>query len=570
MIDPQGDEARRLSAISADGLYQPPDPGRPMSSRDRAEELEVAPALARSAPAFESVLYPPGSAEAARTPPAPGEDPLEDAKLADLHLDELIAQVLAGHERFALEPLFRATLEEPEGIAYRHEVVRELGRPEVAQPMREFTAATDAMRERLELSGRLRDRYQKQYWHLAAVERWCAAARALERALAPLELRSLALRGLRGLLAAYVASAGFAELESETAQLLAELGEVRYTVAIRGLRVTVARYEGEADLTHAVEETFARFREGEHERRRWRATAQAELDPVEEQVLARVAALNSELFARLACYCERRREFTEPLLARFDREVRFYLAYLAYAARFEAAGLRFSLPEVTIGDEQLFAEEGFDVVLAAKLLESGRRVVVNDFALSGPERFLVVTGPNQGGKTTFARMFGQLHHLAALGLPVPAARARLPLAERLLTHFAREEQLSTLRSDFEDDLVRMREILERSGERTVVVLNESFSGTSVEDAIVIGRCLLTWLIERGARGVLVTFIDELSALGAATVSMMSIVEAADPTRRTYRVERKPADGRAYAVALAERHGLSYEQLRARLDREAGS
>ncbi len=329
--------------------------------------------------------------------------------------------------------------------------------------------------------------------------------------------------------------------------------------------MTVSRYEREADLTNAVEELFARFRQGERERRPFRVHERAELDPVEEQVLARVATLNSELFARLDAYYERWREFAEPALVRFDREVRFYLAYLGYVARFEAAGLRFSLPEVRLRGERLFAEDGFDPVLAARLLERGARVVLNDFELSGPERFLVITGPNQGGKTTFARMFGQLHHLAALGLPVPAARACLPLADHVLTHFARVERLSALRSDFEDDLVRIRRILERAGEGSIVVLNESFAGTSVGDARVIGRRLLTWLIGRGTRGVLVTFIDELSALGSATVSMVSIVEGSGEGRRTYLLERRPADGRAYAVALAERYGLSYERLRARLD-----
>jgi DNA mismatch repair ATPase MutS len=116
----------------------------------------------------------------------------------------------------------------------------------------------------------------------------------------------------------------------------------------------------------------------------------------------------------------------------------------------------------------------------------------------------------------------------------------------------------------EDDLVRIGKILRAATPRSVVILNEIFASTTLHDARFLGTKLLTKVMQLDALCVYVTFVDELASLGEQVVSMMSTIVPDNPAERTYKVVRKPADGLAYALALAEKHHVTYEWLRERL------
>jgi DNA mismatch repair ATPase MutS len=282
------------------------------------------------------------------------------------------------------------------------------------------------------------------------------------------------------------------------------------------------------------------------------------------QIAELAARLFPEQFTALEEYCRQHAAFVDEGIQQVGRELQFYLAFGDYIRPVRAAGLSLCYPEVSASSKDVRAVGTFDLALAHKLSDGRTPVVTNDFRLDGPERIIVVTGPNQGGKTTFARTFGQLHHLAAVGCPVPGSAARLFLPDRIFTHFEREEDLAAMSGKLEDDLIRIGDILRAATGASIVILNEIFTSTTVHDARFLGTKLLTKVMRLDALCVYVTFVDELASLGEQIVSMMSTIVPGNPAERTYKVVRKPADGLAHALAIAEKYDLTYQRLYDRL------
>lgn len=490
-----------------------------------------------------------------------GDDAHEPEFFTDLHLDQVVASLTAGREDYQLEPFFYQPLPDVEAVGYRHGVLRDLEQSAVREAVNEFAQGMRLTRERLGLADTLHYARQKQRWFVDAVAAYCSAITTLAERLVEQELGSRGFRELRGYVTDYAQGDYFTSLAAEAEARADELSQVRYAVHIKGNRVRVSHYNGEPDMSQDVKRTFAKFSRGVLDDHRVRFAKRAEMNHVEAQILELVAELHPEPFTRLEDFCRRRERFADDPIVRFDREVQFYLAYLEYIEPLKESGLAFSRPQVSDRFKEERASRTFDLALAQKLRRDGQPLVCNNFELTRRERILVVSGPNNGGKTTFARTFGQLHVLASLGLPVPGSGVKLFLPDRVFTHFEREEDIATLRGKLEDELFRLHAILAQATGDSVLILNESFGSTTLRDARVVGTEVMRRIIDLDLLAVFVTFVDELASLGESTVSMMSTVVPEDPAVRTYRVVRKPADGLAYAAAIAEKYGLSYESLR---------
>lgn len=483
---------------------------------------------------------------------------------ADLNCDQVVDAITAGKEEYDLKPFFYASLRRVDAIEYRQEVMRDLEQEALRERVNAFAQDMRMMREHLGRVGKLHYKAQWQAWFLDAVEIYCRAVTALAEALSQLEINSRGLLGFRDYLKSYTGSALFTAHSREVQQLKSDLAMVKYDILIKGDSFTVRRYEAEIDYSADVENTFAKFREGAVEDYKAKFPTGHDMNFVEAKILEFVAKLYPQLFKALDEFCSRRQGYLDETIVTFDREVQFYVAYLAYTNILKRAGLPFCYPRVTDDSKRVFDRDGFDIALAHKLVSEQRTIVCNDFDLSGPERILVVSGPNQGGKTTFARTFGQLHYLASVGCPVPGKEAQLLLFDRLFTHFEKEEKVANLRGKLEDDLIRIRSILDRATSRSIIVLNEIFTSTSLQDEIFLSTKVMEKIIDLDLLCVWVTFIDELASLGPQTVSMVSTVVPENPAIRSFKIVRRPADGLAYAMAIAQKYRLSYDAIRKRL------
>ncbi|MHB1276536.1 MAG: MutS-related protein [Candidatus Humimicrobiaceae bacterium] len=509
---------------------------------------------------FESILF-------KRTDDSKIKEPLEDQDFfIDLNLDQIINTIISSRqEEYNLKPFFYIPLHNIEAIRYRQEIMSDLENKNLFEGIKTFAQKMHSMRVHLVLSDKLYYKYNKQGWFLEAIDNYCDAITYLVDTLSPLDLKSLGFLTFREYMMGYSKSDSFTSLQAEMKKFKANLSNIRYCILIKGNRVSVRKYESEIDYSLEVEKTFEKFKQGSVKDYRIAYRTDAGMNHVEANIVNMVAKLFPDIFSNLDNYCSKNTDYLDEKIESFDREVQFYIAYLEYIELIKLKKkVKFCYPQISDNCKEVYDYEGFDLALAYKLIYENCPIVCNDFFLIGNERIFVVSGPNQGGKTTFARTFGQLHYLAGLGCPVPGREAQLFICDRIFTHFEKEENIKNLRGKLQDDLVRVHSILDLATSNSIVIMNEIFTSTTLKDSIFLSKKIMEKIIQLKLLCVWVTFIVELSCISKKIVSVVSTVIPENPALRTYKIIRKPADGLAFALSIAEKYHLTKNHIKERI------
>jgi DNA mismatch repair ATPase MutS len=188
-------------------------------------------------------------------------------------------------------------------------------------------------------------------------------------------------------------------------------------------------------------------------------------------------------------------------------ELAFYVGCLNLADTLAQWSEPVCFPTPTPAGERRFSTRGlYDVCLA---LTVQAQVVGNDVQAGGKD-LVIITGANQGGKSTFLRSVGLAQMMMQCGMFVAAESHEASVCEGLFTHYKREEDASMTSGKLDEELVRMSVIAGRLATNGMVLFNESFAATNEREGSEIARQITRALVDRGVRVFFVTHLYDFA------------------------------------------------------------
>lgn len=419
-----------------------------------------------------------------------------------------------------------------------------------------FISAMVAREELISNRTKVDNEYQKSMWLINEISYYCSAVEALHNAVALPEIKSTACKSLKLWLQTYYSSPFYAELDKSCKNLREQVNEIKLRLNYTPEKIAVFETTETAEYEERLNKVFP-----EH-KAELKNPFQGELFlmDLEEEIIKIYKKKKPELFNEMKAFSSKFANYADENILKIREEVMYYESFYRFESYMIKNGFSFCVP--TVSEEKCFQAKGlYDLALAMVNVAENKKVVSNDMDLQPSERFFVLTGPNQGGKTTFARSLGQLVYFTKMGFDVPAISANVPYFQTILTHFSVEESLETGRGKLKEELLRLAPMMDNDCDNCFVVINELFTTAANYDACIMGKNVLNHFIAKNCRGIYVTHLKDLSTCHEQIVSITASLD--ENKKQNFLIRRNPAEDIAYAINQVNKYRLTYDQINER-------
>ncbi len=248
----------------------------------------------------------------------------------------------------------------------------------------------------------------------------------------------------------------------------------------------------------------------------------------------------------------------------------FYVLLAKFGRKLQKGGHTICYPklEKQEGGVRFQMKEMYNLRL---VLAGEKNIVTNDFSFSPEENLFILTGPNRGGKTIMEQALGIISVMASVGSFVTASECSGQPFSNILTHFPIDENLTINFGRLGEEAVRIRQIIQETDDKTLVLFNETYSTTSAVDGLYLSKDLLHVMKELGASVIFNTHIhevarsiEEMNAYSGKSRFVSLVMEIKDG-ENTFKVKRCDPDSKSYAMNIAKKYGITYEQIKELLD-----
>ena len=560
-----------------------------------------------------SLLHPQGAAYTVHT--------LTDEAVNDLSIDFLLENLTEKRsERGHLRALMTQVTDDPDVIRYRCDVFEDFLRfPKLRTVMEELV---DRLADLRDVARFQKDQEGPSLWSLVnrlrEIDEYVSCITLLKDTLEELDVTSEGMQTLRRIVTDIGRESGFPELKAdidETMEQARKLKSITIGVNLDGmLRPKTAgvlslndSYFTDAGLMKRFM-NFANKQDGLHEGTdvsgmkhfhaanptttelrfvSYQKSAVSNDVQIEESLVTGNDALSNAITKPVSNIMKKTCDDIKSTLKKYVNisgymliglmpEILFYVRWAELTDKIIAQGMPVCKAEILPADERKCSfKEIYNLKLAINnVIGEGERIniITNDIDFSDDHRIYILTGPNRGGKTIITQAVGLAMMLAQWGIYVPAAAALLSPCDNMFTHFPADENDTVDLGRLGEESKRLSEIFDIATPHSFMLLNESLATTSVAEGLFIAKDVVKAMRYLGVRCIFNTHMHELArsldelngAEGDSRVE--SLVTGVQRGERSFKVAVAPPQGVSYAKDIAQKYGVTYEQIRAHLER----